>query len=50
MHNAERIVATCLWVYDALRLNGVPDNKLVLCRQGLAWSGEWETCLAGRAP
>ena len=43
MHNAERIVATCLWVHDALRLNGVPDNKLVLCRQGLAWSGEWET-------
>jgi len=43
MQNAERIVATCLWVHDALRLNGVPDNKLVLCRQGLAWSGEWET-------
>ncbi len=40
--NAERVVAVCLWARDTLRLNGVPDDKLVLCRQGLPWSGDRE--------
>lgn len=32
---ADRIVAVCAWLADALRLNGIPDNKLVLSRQGV---------------
>lgn len=32
----DRIVAVCGWVAEMLRLNGVPDAKLMLCRQGLA--------------
>ena len=31
----DRIVAPCRWVGEVLRRNGVPENKLVLCRQGL---------------
>ena len=31
----DRIVASCDWVCDVLRHNGVPDEKLILCRQGL---------------
>ena len=30
------IVAPCNWVCDVLRRNGVPQSKLVLCRQGLS--------------
>ncbi|MEH2073490.1 MAG: glycosyltransferase [Nostoc sp.] len=32
---ADRIVAVCQWLYDALLLNGVAKEKLVLCRQGV---------------
>ena len=39
LRKADRIVAVCLWARDVLRLNGVPDGKLVLCRQGLPRSG-----------
>ena len=35
MEKADRVVAVCDWVADVLRLNGVPENKLVLSRQGL---------------
>jgi glycosyltransferase involved in cell wall biosynthesis len=28
-----RVVAVCRWLFDALRLNGVPDDRLVLSRQ-----------------
>jgi glycosyltransferase involved in cell wall biosynthesis len=31
----DRIVAPCTWVREVLRRNGVPESKLVLCRQGL---------------
>jgi glycosyltransferase involved in cell wall biosynthesis len=31
----DRVVAVCLWVCDVLRVNGVPDDKLLFCRQGL---------------
>ena len=34
-HKVDRIVAPCHWVRDVLRRNGVPEAKLVLCRQGL---------------
>jgi glycosyltransferase involved in cell wall biosynthesis len=34
--SADRVVAVCQWLYEALRLNGVPEAKLVLNRQGLA--------------
>jgi glycosyltransferase involved in cell wall biosynthesis len=43
MRKADRVVAVCLWARDVLRLNGVPDDKLLLCRQGLPRSA------AGRA-
>ena len=33
--SADRIVAVCQWLYDALLLNGVPPQKLVLNRQGV---------------
>jgi glycosyltransferase involved in cell wall biosynthesis len=35
MRNADRVVIPCLWARDVLRRNGVPDDRLVLCRQGL---------------
>jgi glycosyltransferase involved in cell wall biosynthesis len=31
----DRVVAVCGWVADALRINGLPESKLTLCRQGL---------------
>ncbi|MEI9805553.1 MAG: hypothetical protein WDN48_15570 [Pseudolabrys sp.] len=34
--NADRIVAVCQWLYDALVANGVPTNKLILSRQGIS--------------
>jgi glycosyltransferase involved in cell wall biosynthesis len=35
MKNVDRIVAVCDWVADVLRINGLPEAKLTLCRQGL---------------
>lgn len=35
MCKADRVVAVCRWAYDMLRLNGVPEDRLMLCRQGL---------------
>lgn len=32
---ADRVVAVSGWLFDALRANGVPERKLVLCRQGV---------------
>jgi glycosyltransferase involved in cell wall biosynthesis len=40
VRKTDRIVAVCLWARDMLRLNGVPDQKLVLCRQGLPRPGD----------
>ena len=34
--NADRVVAVCRWLHDALLLNGVPAAKLVLNRQGVS--------------
>jgi len=33
--HADRVVAVCQWLLDALRLNGVPPEKLTLNRQGV---------------
>jgi glycosyltransferase involved in cell wall biosynthesis len=33
--DADRIVAVCGWLFEALALNGVPTEKLVLSRQGV---------------
>ena len=33
--NADRVVAVCQWLYDALARNGLPTKKLVLSRQGV---------------
>jgi glycosyltransferase involved in cell wall biosynthesis len=38
VHNADRVVAVCQWLYDALAANGAPPDKLVLSRQGIAAS------------
>jgi glycosyltransferase involved in cell wall biosynthesis len=35
MADADRIVAVCEWLFDALTLNGAPAEKLVLSRQGV---------------
>jgi glycosyltransferase involved in cell wall biosynthesis len=43
MRKADRIVIPCLWAQDVLRRNGVPDDKLALCRQGLPRSGSSRT-------
>jgi glycosyltransferase involved in cell wall biosynthesis len=29
----QRVIAVCQWLYDALRINGVPESKLVFSRQ-----------------
>ncbi|MCM0589420.1 MAG: glycosyltransferase [Gloeotrichia echinulata CP02] len=33
---ADRIVIPSNWQYQAFRLNGVPEEKMILCRQGVA--------------
>src|SRR5262249_22719342 len=35
IRNADRVVAVCAWLHDALAANGVPPERLVLSRQGL---------------
>jgi glycosyltransferase involved in cell wall biosynthesis len=35
MEKVDRIVAVSGWVADVLRVNGVPESKLTLCRQGV---------------
>src|SRR5260370_34667833 len=32
----DRIVVPCRWVCEVLRRNGVPESKLVMCRQGVS--------------
>lgn len=34
--NADRIIAVCGWLHDALAVNGVPHTKLILNRHGVA--------------
>jgi glycosyltransferase involved in cell wall biosynthesis len=36
---ADRVVAVCGWIREVLRRNGVPDEKVVLSRQGLPYNG-----------
>ncbi len=33
---ADRVVAVCQWLRDALLRNGIPERKLVLSREGLS--------------
>jgi glycosyltransferase involved in cell wall biosynthesis len=35
VRNADRIVAVCRWLFEALTLNGVPERKLLYCPQGI---------------
>ncbi|QOV23333.1 glycosyltransferase [Anabaenopsis elenkinii] len=37
---SDRIIAVCQWLYDALLINGIPEEKLVLCRQGVSFDGK----------
>jgi len=46
---ADRIVAVCQWLYDALKANGAPANKLVLNRQGVATPGPGASSRSRRA-
>jgi glycosyltransferase involved in cell wall biosynthesis len=39
----DHIVAVCEWVRDVLLRNGVPANKITLCRQGITMSEELAT-------
>ena len=32
---ADRIIVLSGWLYDSLRLNGIPEGKLVVCRHGV---------------
>ncbi len=47
---ADRIVAVCQWLYDALLINGVPEEKLVLCRQGVGDTGSQTIARRHRHP
>ncbi|MBD2043011.1 glycosyltransferase [Microcoleus sp. FACHB-672] len=47
---ADRIVAVCQWLYDALLINGVPEEKLVLCRQGVGDAGSRTIARRNRHP
>ncbi len=38
IENADRVVAVCQWLYDALLANGAPASKVVLSRQGISES------------
>jgi Glycosyl transferases group 1 len=35
---ADRIIAVCDWLYKALLINGIPEEKLVLCRYGISYA------------
>jgi glycosyltransferase involved in cell wall biosynthesis len=39
MSEVDHVVAVCQWVRDLLRLNGVPESKVTLSRQGLSSQG-----------
>ena len=45
---AEKIVAVCGWLHDALAVNGVPVRKLNLNRQGVADPELFASCAAPR--
>ncbi|GAA6614310.1 glycosyltransferase [Scytonema sp. NUACC26] len=34
---ADRIVVVCDWLYQALLINGIPKDKLILCRYGISY-------------
>ena len=34
------VIAVCEWVRDLIVRNGIPSEKVTLCRQGLAYTGE----------
>jgi glycosyltransferase involved in cell wall biosynthesis len=36
----DRIIAVCDWLYQALLINGIPEDKLVLSRHGIAYTKE----------
>lgn len=36
---ADRIVVVCDWLYKALLINGIPEEKLILCRYGIFYAG-----------
>src|SRR5207248_2289321 len=40
MGMVDRIIVLCNWTRDLLVRNGVPENKIRLCRQGINWSSQ----------
>ena len=45
---AGKVVAVCQWLHDALRVAGVPREKLLLCRQGVPLGAGPRTDAGGR--
>ncbi|MBF2064900.1 MAG: glycosyltransferase [Calothrix sp. C42_A2020_038] len=35
---ADRIIVVCDWLYKSLLVNGVPEEKLILCRYGISYA------------
>lgn len=48
--NADRVVAVCQWLFDALIANGAPRDKVVLNRQGISPEFHDRARAAERAP
>lgn len=46
---AGKVVAVCQWLHDALRVAGVPSQKLLLCRQGVPLGAGEQVAGARRA-
>lgn len=47
---ADRVVVVCCWLYDALRANDIPADKLLLSRQGVNLPAEVAERAEGQAP
>jgi glycosyltransferase involved in cell wall biosynthesis len=43
---ADRIVVVCDWLYKALLINGIPEEKLILCRCGIFYTGTEATAIS----
>lgn len=48
LREADLVVAVCEWMRAALLVNGVPDSKIRLCRQGVALRREMKPAAAAR--
>jgi glycosyltransferase involved in cell wall biosynthesis len=49
MEIVERVIALCDWTRELLIRNGVPENRITLCRQGISWQQN-ESCVQTPQP